>query len=594
MIDGNGRTLGLRAARATVVCAALLAALALLAACVSDKPTGRLPVSITGTVLGANGPAAGAIVQLQGSANQTVAAADGSFTLHGTGLGGANTVTVTAWAQDHFIGWQAVNPGDAVGKSFQITLKPLFDKDNHQYTWFEEKGVTGSAACGMCHREYKEWQADAHSQSAVNPRFVTLYRGTNIQGKKGQLTNLIAMDKAAPLDPALPHFGPGFKLDNPTRAGTCAACHAPLAGKTPTTNSCAWSGCHTDVSAEHARATGQDIQGVGPVGIEGVALEGITCEFCHAISGVTFVPGTKMPPADQPGIMSLSLLRPPQGEKMFFGTLVDSSRGVGYSGLEKKSDFCAACHFGQFGGVVSNMKMTGGTVIYNSYGEWLDSPYSDPKTGKTCQDCHMKPRDTLYTVAPELGGVARDYVAYHDHTMLGINSTALMWNAVTMTGTASTGGGALRVNVSVTNDKTGHAVPTDAPMRSVMLLVEARDAAGVVLPLKQGPALPAWTGDYAGRPGKAYAKILRDEWSGEMPTAAFWRTTTVVSDTRIMPLSADASEYVFESAGPGPATVTIKLVYRRAFQALAREKGWTDPDMVMAESTLPIQNSASP
>ena len=41
---------------------------------------------------------------------------------------------------------------------------------------------------------------------------------------------------------------------------------------------------------------------------------------------------------------------------------------------------CAPCHFGQFWG----------TQIYNSFGEWLDSSYSDPETGRTCQDCHMK------------------------------------------------------------------------------------------------------------------------------------------------------------------------------------------------------------
>ena len=42
----------------------------------------------------------------------------------------------------------------------------------------------------------------------------------------------------------------------------------------------------------------------------------------------------------------------------------------------------------------------GGTLIYNSYGEWLDSPYSDPKTGKTCQECHMPMSDREYLSFP--------------------------------------------------------------------------------------------------------------------------------------------------------------------------------------------------
>ena len=33
---------------------------------------------------------------------------------------------------------------------------------------FKLGNVSGSAACGVCHREYPEWQADAHSKSAIS------------------------------------------------------------------------------------------------------------------------------------------------------------------------------------------------------------------------------------------------------------------------------------------------------------------------------------------------------------------------------------------------------------------------------------------
>ena len=65
----------------------------------------------------------------------------------------------------------------------------------------------------------------------------------------------------------------------------------------------------------------------------------------------------------------------------------------------------------------------------------------------------------------------------------------------------------------------GHHVPTDSPLRHVMLVVEATDADGKPLPLQRGPTLPAWTGDYAGQPGALYAKILQDEWTGECQPA---------------------------------------------------------------------------
>jgi len=33
----------------------------------------------------------------------------------------------------------------------------------------------------------------------------------------------------------------------------------------------------------------------------------------------------------------------------------------------------------------------------------------------------------------------------------------------------------------------------------------------------------------------------------------------------------------------------VRLNYRRAFQALAQQKGWTDPDILMYESTEEIK-----
>ena len=575
-----------------IVCGA--AVVVVLAACAQFGDRGRLPSSLSGRVVDASGPVADALVQLQGTPNQVRTDAAGRFTLHGQGLGGSQAVTVTAWAADHFIAWTTVVPGSAATATagVELTLRPLFDRDNHQYTWFKFEGNSGSASCGVCHREYKEWQADPHSQSAVNPRFVSMFRGTDVHGRKGQLTQFVSETKVLPPDPALPHYGPGFRLDNPDTAGTCAACHAPVAARVETTNSCSWSGCHKSLTAEKAATQGYHIGGVLPVGNVGIGEEGVACEFCHVIVGSTIDPRTGLPPPDQPGIMSLHLRRPPDGEKQFLGTITDASREVSYQPFFKESQYCASCHFGVFGGVVSNMKMTGGTVIYNSFGEWKDSPYSDPQTGKTCQQCHMAAKDTLYSVPPDRGGIARDYVTYHDHTMLGPStSAAFMWSAVSVTPTAALDGTALRVRVDVMNDRTGHAVPTDAPMRSVMLVVEVRDAAGELLVLRDGPSLPEWTGDQAGKPGRAFARILKDNWTGEAPASAFWRATTVLEDTRLFPFQANRSEYVFAlpESHRGSLQVSVRLIYRRAFQALAQQKGWNDPDIMMYESTEEIK-----
>jgi hypothetical protein len=273
---------------------------------------------------------------------------------------------------------------------------------------------------------------------------------------------------------------------------------------------------------------------------------------------------------------------------VFFGTLVDVTRRVSYLPLQAKSEFCAPCHYGVFGGVVGVGTVTGGTLIYNSYGEWLDSPYSDPKTGQTCQDCHMPVLDTQVSVFPERGGIPRDYVPFHDHRMPGASDEKLLQNAVTLRSTARREGDKLQVEVSVTNDKTGHHVPTDAPIRSMILVVEATDASGKRLPLSQGRVNPAWAGNYAGQPGKCFAKVLKDEWTGEVPTAAYWRPVSIVEDTRLAALATDTTGYVFDLPAGQAAQVNVRLIFRRAFQALAEQKGWTDPDFPMEEAMIQV------
>jgi hypothetical protein len=129
-------------------------------------------------------------------------------------------------------------------------------------------------------------------------------------------------------------------------------------------------------------------------------------------------------------------------------------------------------------------------------------------------------------------------------------------------------------------------VPTDAPIRSVILVVEARDADGKTLALRQGPVNPAYSGEYGGQPGKTFAKVLKDQWTGEAPTGAFWRPVKIVEDTRLAAMATDNTSYTFDAPAGKAITVNVKLVYCRAFADLAKQKGWTDSDIIMAQQTI--------
>jgi hypothetical protein len=156
-----------------------------------------------------------------------------------------------------------------------------------------------------------------------------------------------------------------------------------------------------------------------------------------------------------------------------------------------------------------------------------------------------------------------------------------------MSVSASRAGDEITVTVTIVNDQTGHHVPTDSPLRQMILLVSAQDGQGQALPLREGPTVPDWggvgdpaRGYYAGLPGKGFAKILMELWTEVTPTGAYWNPTRVVSDNRIPAFGSDASTFVFAAPADGPASIEVTLIFRRAFIELMDQKGWDAPDIV--------------
>ena len=257
-----------------------------------------------------------------------------------------------------------------------------------------------------------------------------------------------------------------------------------------------------------------------------------------------------------------------------------------YSPLQQQSEFCAPCHFGTFWD----------TTVYNSFGEWLESPYSNPKTGQTCQDCHMPTGLTDHFALLNMGGNIRDPETIFSHLMLGITNEQFMRNAVTVNVDANRGDGRVSVEVEISNDNTGHHIPTDSPLRNLILLVRVTDGNGKVLAQLEGPTVPSWGGEgdpllgyFAGLPGTGYAKILMELWTEVSPTGAYWNQTRVLSDNRIPAMESANSNYVFEDRTGGIVTVEVRLIFRRAFISLIDQKGWQLSDLEITSQTLVLQ-----
>jgi hypothetical protein len=527
--------------------------------------------TVSGLVVDTAGnPVAGATVRIQATTNSTQSDVNGFFTL--AGLDRGKSVSVSAWKQDYYCAKAetALPPASDV----TLTLRLYQTNDNANYQWIPP---TGENSCYSCKPGVTQvWlDNDAHGRSAQNTRFLTMYNGTDVNGNQSPRTRYgYSRDYGNfPLrpDPGRPYYGPGYKLDFPETSGNCAACHTPAAAI-------------------------ESPYGIDPNSVSGVNAFGVHCDFCHKIAAVRLNPETGLPYPNMPGVLSMDIRRPFPEDKdryqLFFGSFDDDNvpQEDTYLPLIKESQFCAPCHFGVFWD----------TVIYNSFGEWLESPYSDPQTGKTCQQCHM-PAPTLLdgqpmtNVAPGKGGVERDPLTIPGHTFPGAANTELLQNSVTMTASAHRQGDQIIVDVTILNDKTGHHIPTDSPLRQMILLVQATGTDGAVLELVQGPTLPDWggvgdpsQGYYAGLPGKGFALILMELWTEISPTGAYWNPTRLVSDTRIPAFGSDSTQYIFSSPAQELARVEVKLFFRRAFVNLMEQKGWGVPDILMEEQSITI------
>jgi hypothetical protein len=536
-----------------------------------ENPTLNPSSTIQGTVMSEEGlPLPGATVRIQATVNQTFSDDQGGFML--SGLEPGVQVTLSAWADGYYCAKaEAITP-PASGIMFSMRL--VQTGDNPDYQWI---APTGENSCYSCKPGVTQvWlDNDAHGKSASNPRFLNMYNGTDLDGNQSPLTRFAYSRDYGyfPLqpDPSLPYYGPGYKLDFPNTNGNCSTCHIPGAA----------------VDAPYT---------TDPNKVTGVNAYGIHCDYCHKVADVILDPGTSLPYPNMPGVLSQDIRRPFTDDtdryQLFFGSFDDDNvpEEDTYLPLIKQSAWCAPCHYGVFWD----------TLIYNSYGEWLQSPYSHEATGKTCQQCHM-PAPTLLNgepianIAPKSVGVERDPLTIPAHTFPGAASEALLQNALTMTVLAQREADQITVSVTLLNDLTGHHVPTDSPLRQLILLVNAQDEDGKALVQVSGPTVPDWggvgdpqQGYYAGLPGWGYARILAELWTDISPSGAYWNPTRVVSDNRLPAFGSDTTTYLFAISSPNSASVQVSLIYRRAFIELMDQKGWDVPDIIMEQVEITV------
>ena len=391
-------------------------------------------------------------------------------------------------------------------------------------------------SCRSCHSTYYNgWRQSRHAGSALNPWVLDLLSGSGTPGG-----------------------GAGYgcrDLHDPGDTGFCATCHAPL----------------EDVFDPGAVMLDELVTPIG--------FDGVTCLACHQLAHVN---------DDVDALHHLG-----NGEYRFPLSAVDTSFYVwgnlpdvpttpmqaSYSPLHGQSKFCASCH--------QYTNPSTGAPGQNTYREWLDSPFAQPGPDqRQCQDCHMPRHETAAAIGS--GGPVRPGSQRRAHTMIGATPERLSEN-IDLRVQVEQRAAQIVVTTEVENG-CGHNFPTGISIRNAMVLVEVRYADDELVQTG-GPVVPFWAsddvpgdqpGDHAGRPGKGYAKVLEGRINGEGPIVRpvlFIDAEGVYADTGIPSGQTDVGEFRFALPVGLPAgstvEVDVRLLYRRAWRALAVTKGWT-------------------
>lgn len=460
--------------------------------------------------------------------------ADGRFTMPLPGIGGVMEIAAAVpyrpdAENNYLVAAQQVFDG-MVNVQMRMFRSPTIDNPDYQ-------PIAANQGCSSCHGNYyQQWRTSRHAGSATNPWVRDLYSGDGTPGG-----------------------GAGYVFRDSHDAqytGFCATCHAPL----------------------------QDVFTPGQVYFDEVSthagLDGVTCLACHQIAEVA---------ADN--INALHHLgkteyRFPQGNQPTYlyvwGPLADVSdfpMQAHYSPLHSDPRLCAGCH--QYENPYT------GAPGQATYTEWLASPFAEPGPGRrTCQNCHMQKETTAGVIGS--GGPVRPASQRSTHRFIGATPERLADN-IDLRVQVKQQGWQLVVETEVENN-CGHNFPTGIDIRNALLVIDAR-VDGEPLSQTGGEVLPFWAsddmpgeqpGDYAGWPGKGYAKVLEGRINGEgevVRPVLFIDAEGVQSNTTLPSGQTDTNSFSFAIPSGLPSgtaiDVQVRLLYRRAWRALAVTKGWT-------------------
>ena len=317
-------------------------------------------------------------------------------------------------------------------------------------------------------------------------------------------------------------------------------------------------GCHSPIAVMAGELVGIDQSKVSAAG-----LEGLTCDFCHQVTGT-----------DGP-LGNTSVAITGDGTKRAQLTDPMAPHAAAYSAFHDTAEYCGNCH---------NVDHPGnGMHLEATYSEWKAGPYA--AEGVKCQDCHMTPGPGV--IEPNPGKAAGSGPARpHIYTMtfaggnVGLGDAALAEERLKAAATLEVElpeiveTGQVAMKTTITNVGAGHYLPTGlTEVRQMWLEVVATDADGTELL----------------RERRDFGSVLKDA-EGKYPVE-LWEAVAFHSDDRIPPRESTSNEYAF-AMGTGPVTVEATLSYRSCSEEMAEKAGVEIPTTIMASVKRQVFTSA--
>ena len=288
-----------------------------------------------------------------------------------------------------------------------------------------------------------------------------------------------------------------------------------------------------------------------------VSSEGVTCVFCHAISGTG--PSTSVPPFTLELGPYMGPIRQPV-------KVVDHVSK--YSDFITKSDYCGGCH---------QYQNQNGVLISDTFGEWKRSKYA--KLGVTCQQCHMPGGPGRVSSV----GPVRPRVA--DHSFPGPGTNRALRDAATLAlRLGKRSGDTLRFFALVTNAGAGHAIPTGNDQHLLLLRMRLTDSGDHIV----------WENDpFQDWNSSVFGLLLANDL-GAYP-AETWNASKVLSDRRIQAGATAQSRFAIPiQDAKGPLRLEAQLLYRRArpetVHAYSLPEDVYGEERLVAQATLQVQN----